>query len=499
MTSYRTPSGQAAKRAARATIWSAINSVIPVLTSLGVFVVTARLLTPHDFGTVAFASGLALIGSAVCPGGLGEAIIQRLEISEQQLSSVFWLCLGSGTLVYTLECGAAASLGEYFHMHDLAALIPIISTRIIADMGAVVPNALLARAMSFHLIAMRTFFVSMIAAAITIGFLVAGFGIWALVFSQICSSYVIMAVGFVAIRWKPRVIFSAAAVKELLAYGLFSTGTQSLAKISLQNEQILVGLFLGTTQLGIYNFSKQILNVLNNVVANSLGAVAHPMFSGIQNDLERVKRGFLNATFISSLVAFPMFAGLALCAPKIVPVAFGLHWLPAVPLVQLQCSLGLLVCIGTLQSGLITSQGKANWWFYYQLAQTAGQVLAIVVFARFGVVIMLTAIVIKNYLLWFIPGRNSVRMMSMSLKEYAQNFRTPVIGTLCMSFAIFMTNTVLRDFSNIKTLIIDLALGILVYGASVFAIDANRIKLFLALFFLKFQTVIPREIEGIDK
>ena len=119
----------------------------------------------------------------------------------------------------------------------------------------------------------------------------------------------IMVVGFLAIRWHPRAIFSVEAVKELLGYGLFSTGTQMLSKVFQQNEQILVGLFLGTTRLGFYNFSKQVLGVFNNVVAGSLGAVAHPMFSGIQNDVKRVRKGFLSATFFSSLVAFPCSSG----------------------------------------------------------------------------------------------------------------------------------------------------------------------------------------------
>jgi O-antigen/teichoic acid export membrane protein len=92
MDSERASAGQHAKRAVRATIWSAINSVIPIITGLGVFIISARELTPHDFGVVAFASGLALIGGALCPRGLGEAIIQRLEVSERQLSSAAWPC-----------------------------------------------------------------------------------------------------------------------------------------------------------------------------------------------------------------------------------------------------------------------------------------------------------------------------------------------------------------------------------------------------------------------
>lgn len=487
MKSSRTEAGHHARRAVSATFWSALNTVIPILTAFCVFILVARILTPHQLGIVAFASGLALIGSALCPGGLGEAIIQRLEISEAQLSSVFWLCLASGIVVYGAECAAAPLLAKHFKMNVLAMLIPVISTRVVADMMGVVPNALLAREMSFKLMTKRTVIVSLVAAAIVATLLLAGFGIWAVVIAQVAISFISTTAGFLAIKWRPKFIFHVAALKELLGYGLFSSGTQSLAKVFQQNEQILVGLFLGATNLGFYNFSKMVLNVFNSVVAGSLGAVAHPMFSGIQNDRERVKKGFLSATFFSSLLAFPMFIGLALTMPKLVLVAFGPRWVPAVPLIQLLCLNGLTGCIGTLQSGLITSQGKANWWFYYQLLQTIGTALAIIVFARFGLVPMVLAIVIKVYVFWVIPARNSMTLLSMPAREYVSNFRTPAIGTLIMGLAVLAAGAALPDLKNFEILPLEIGLGILVYALTVLAVDAGRIQTIVHLVAPKFK------------
>jgi O-antigen/teichoic acid export membrane protein len=490
MNSDRNANGQHAKRAVRATFWSAINSIIPIITNLGVFVVTARILSPHDFGVVAFATGLALLGAALCPGGLGEAIIQRLEISERQLSSVFWLCMASAAAVFVLECALAASLARFFKMEALALLIPVISTRIMADMAAVVPSALLARAMNFRIIAFRTFVVSIIAAGIAIGLLLAGFGIWALVVSQLTSSYIVALVSFWACKWHPRLTFSTPAVKELLGYGLYSSGTQTLSRVFQQNEQILVGLLLGATQLGFYTFSKQVLTVFNNVVAGSLGSVAHPMFSGIQNDIERVKKGFLSATFVSSLVAFPMFTGLALVAPHIVPLAFGPRWLPDVPLIQLQCAFGLSTCIGTLQAGLITSQGKANWWFYYQLAVTLTTALTIILFARYGLTVMLFAMWMKTYVMWAIPIRITLRLLSMPIKKYVMNFRTPAVATAAMAIAIQTVNIFIHGQSDPKALIFDTVSGVAVYSIVAFIIDSDRINAFILMISPRFRKVV---------
>ena len=182
-----------------------------------------------------------------------------------------------------------------------------------------------------------------------------------------------------------------------------------------------------------------------------------------------------------------MFIGLALVAPRIVPLAFGTRWLSVVPLVQLQCSWGLLTCIGTLQFGVITSQGKASWWFYYQLMQTIMTAAMIVIFARFGLVVMLSAIVIKGYILWFIPVKHSLNLLSMKGKDYLLNFRTPTTGTLCMALAVLAINLTLRDFTNTEVVVADVVLGILVYGLTVVAVDASRIQALVELIVPKFR------------
>jgi O-antigen/teichoic acid export membrane protein len=462
-------------KAIKATYWSAVNTIVPLLTAFGVFVVTSRTLTPTDFGIVALATGLALVGTALCPGGFGEALIQRLEVSADHLDTVFWLCVCSGCAVFLLECLLARSAASFFHMAVLVTLIPVIGSKLVADMAAVVPNALIARSLDFHLFAVRTVFVSVIAAAVAIGLLLAGYGIWSLVASQVLTSYVTMFAAFLASKWRPGRRFSHAALREMAGYGLYSAGTQNIGQLFTQNEQILVGFFLGTAPLGFYNFSKRVIAVFNGVVAGSLGAVAHPAFSGIQNDPERVRRGFLSATYVSSLLSFPVFLGLACVSDRIVPLFFGQSWRSAVPLVQVQCSLGLLGCIGAIQSGLITSQGKANWWFYYQLFAMLTTALLIATTARYGLFVMVSGIAIKTYLLWFIPVGCSVSLLSMRVVDYLVNFRTPMVGTIGMAVAIFAERRASGALTPIEGLFSDIAVGLVSYLALIFLMDRKRI------------------------
>lgn len=478
----RKTNGAQSKRAVRATIWAGVNTLIPMVTSFGVLVITSRMLRPADFGVVALASGLAWIGSCLCPSGFGEAIVQRLELTSKHLDSVFWLCMACGCIVYGLEYGFAGYAANFFKIKIIAALIPVVSLKLISDMAAVVPNALIARSMSFYLFAARSLIASILAALITIGLLVEGFGLWALVATQLITSFVNLIAGYLSAGWRPRFTFSFTALKEIASYGAYSSATINVSSLVTQNEQILVGYFLGTAQLGLYNFSKRAIAVLNSVFSGPLGSVAHPMFSGMQNEKERIKRGFLSATFVSSVISFPVFAGLALTSDRIVPLVFGNHWQSAVVFVQIQCALGLLVCIGSLQAGLINSQGKANWWFYYQLFANVTTIIVIAYFARFGVEKMMIALVIRAYAGWFIPVRMTLTLLSIPALEYFLNFRAPIFGLIFMVLAIFLERHVVGGIGIGPGLALDILSGAIAYVIAIFLCDRARVLFTLSLF-----------------
>src|SRR5579863_1962447 len=54
-------------------------------------VVMARLLTPADFGLVAMVNAVTGMGQAFADFGLSEATIQREEISQDQVTTLFWI------------------------------------------------------------------------------------------------------------------------------------------------------------------------------------------------------------------------------------------------------------------------------------------------------------------------------------------------------------------------------------------------------------------------
>jgi teichuronic acid exporter len=467
--------------ALRGTFWSAINIIVPTLGSLAVFVVTSRMLTPADFGIVALAGTFAAAASALVPVGFGDAIVQRLDRNPAFLDSVFWLCVLTGGVLYALLVLLSGAASRFYGTPLLAVVIPVLGLRVIADAAGVVPLALVTKALSFHVIALRTLITTLVSATISIGLILLGSGLWALVASILANSTVATVAMFWSTRWMPRLRFSPRDIATLAGYGAYASGTRFVTFIGTQADQAVVGFVLGTAQLGLYNFARRTYALVNDVTSGALSTVAHPLFAGIQDDRSRVRRGFLSATFLSSVIAFPVFVGLACVADRAIPLVFGPQWGGALRPIQILCVLGLLSCIGSLQGGLITSLGRANWWFYYQVGTSLVNVLIILFTARYGTSVILIAVVAKAYLFWPVPVAMTLRLLSMRPAEYLVQFLPPLFSAVVMGGVIFMGRVLLPEMPAPVALMADVTLGAATYAIVLVASARQRVMALLLL------------------
>lgn len=462
-----------ASAAIKGTLWSLVSSLAPAALGFVVFLATSRVLTPAEFGIVAFAASIATIGLAVAPAGFREALIQRRQIGPSHLDTVFWLCTGAAALIYAMLCLAAPFIADWSGQTMLVLLVPFIATRVLFDMAAAVPNALLVRTMAFRMLALRTGLASLVAAGVCLTLLGFGFGLWALAASQVAGSVATCVGAMVAARWRPAVRFDWRALKELRAFGLFSTGNHLITTINL--DQLLIGALLGPAWLGLYGFARRIFQILTDLLSGALNLVSYSLLSSLQREPAKLRRAYLLGSFAASIVAFPVFAGLALVAGDLIPLAFGEHWVEAVPVVQAFCVLGILTAIGVLQSSLIRSQGQANLWFYYMLGKQAVTVLYVFLFAGWGLVPLTVSLVILNLLVWLPTVHMVVRLIDMPVLAYLGSFALPVFATALMWVSGALVQQSLADADPLVRLCATIGAAALSYGAVVLLLGFDKL------------------------
>lgn len=469
--------------AVRGAAWSAINGFVPTLLNSLVFVVSSRYLMPNDFGIVALAVSVISLASAIAPAALGEALIQQFNIRRSHLDTVFWICIGSALLIYGILVAMSPMIAAKLGQPVVSSFLPVIGLKLLFDLSAAVPNALIARAMSFNLIAMRTIVATLISSVICISLLMTGYGIWALAISQLSVSIVSCVVAFLGAKWLPGFEIRIQALRDLSQYGLFASGNRFLQVMNL--DQIIIGSLIGAAPLGIFNFSRRLFQMLNDVIAGALTSVSHALLSSLQNEKEKVRDAFLLATYGSSIISFPAFLGMAAIVGDAIPLVFGEQWREAVSPTRWFCLIGLMSCIGVIQSSLINSQGKSHWWFYYQLFRQVLTISTILVLLDKSINFIVMVMALQTVIFWPITLVMVSKIINLKITTYFRQFLEPFLASVVMLATILLIAYSMQGVSPMIRLITEIVLGAILYGISILTLSREKIMLIMHSFLNK--------------
>lgn len=462
-----------ARRAYSGVLWSGLNGILPALSGLVVFLVVSRVLSPAEFGLVAFAVAIVTAVGAFSPAGFGDALVQRMDLGPTHLNASFWLCLLWGIGLYALTAGLAQPLASLLGDPMLAVLLPVVGLRIIMDLAGVVPTALLSRRMQFRQMTIRTLISSVISMLVCLVILWWGYGLWALVISQLIGAFVVCLVGWLSVSWRPQWSFDRQAFRDLMHFGGFASGSRLITTINV--DQLMIGALMGTTAVGLFSFARRIFQLLNDVLTGALAAVSYPLLSSMQAEPEKLRETYLATTFLSSVLSFPIFVGLALIADQMIPLIFGSQWRDATMALQALCGIGLLSCIGILQASLIRAKGRADWWMWYQVLKQVLIALVILGLYRYGVSAVVIGIAVMTWLVWPIVAIMTGRLLELSLGRYLAQFVPPLLACCAMAGTVWAVKH-WAGSDNLVSLALQIGMGALVYAGTLLLMAAKRLQ-----------------------
>ena len=87
--------------------WSAFERLSVQGIQFVVFVLMARILVPTDYGLVSMLAFFIVIAQLIAEGGLSQAIIRKLDRTDEDCSTAFWVNLAIGIGLYLILFVAA--------------------------------------------------------------------------------------------------------------------------------------------------------------------------------------------------------------------------------------------------------------------------------------------------------------------------------------------------------------------------------------------------------
>lgn len=385
-------------------------------------VILARLLTPQDFGLVGmivvFTGFAALFGEL----GFSAALIQKETLEERHLSSIFWLNILTGLILTVLIMAAAPLIAAFYNEPRLVPLTALVALNFAVNPLNMVQLAALRRNMAFRQLTLVEISAATGAGAVAVTLALTGFGVWSLAWQQLVGSGLMASGLWLTTGWRPRLLFDRTAVKELLGFSSNLLGFNVFNYWVRNGDNMLIGKFLGGSELGIYTRAYSTMLLPLSQVSSVLSRVMFPALSKVQQDKARVKGIYLRAIATIALLTFPMMLGLLVVADHFVLALYGPQWAAVIPILQIFCLLGMLQSLGTTVGWIYTSQGRTDWMFRWGIGAGIILIASIVIGVWIGTVqavaicYALTSGLILLYPSFAIPGK----LIDMSFFEVVQ-------------------------------------------------------------------------------
>jgi O-antigen/teichoic acid export membrane protein len=346
--------------------------------------VLARLLNPKDFGLVGMVTAFTGVLILFRDFGLSVAAVQRRVITEEQISTLFWVNIAVGFGLALLAAGMAPIIAVFYHEPRLVKVTIALACSFIFNAAGIQHSALLQREMRFTALAVISTISLVVSTAIAIGGAMAGFGYWALV-AMALTTPIVNTLGFwLTTKWVPGRPHRGIGLRSMMRFGGTITLNGLVVYIASNFEKVLLGRFWGADALGIYGRAYQLINIPTANLNSAAGEVAFSALSRLQDDPPRLKSYFLKGYSLVLAMTMPMTVACALFADDMIFVFLGPKWKSAAAIFRLLAPTILVFAIANPLSWLIMSLGLVRRGLKMSLVIAPLLILSYLIGLRWG-------------------------------------------------------------------------------------------------------------------
>ena len=464
-------------RAARSTMWSAVENGGLALVSFGSLVIYARFLGPAEFGLFSIVLALVELLDVLVSMLFHDALVQKKDVTDRHFDTAFTASMLLAFVLFAACVCVAPTFAGLVHNGQAARVLSWTALRFpFTALGAIIV-ARQRRELAFKVLAIRSLVGRISGAVLGIGLVALGAGVWGLVVQQVAIAGAASLVLWLGADKRPRLFLGRRELRQLIGFGVYAVGALFLNFAVKRVFTIVAGVMLGNELAGFLNIGFRAVDVLWAIAATAVGQVGLPVLARLQSDPTRFRSAYRSALEFTCLLLYPCFCGIALVAPLVVELLFGARWLASAPYVAVLALLALVQAPRLLMTPALTALGRPR----EPLAGLAVELLVVV-----GLLLTVGAHTLRWAVgIWVIREIASVPVMTVLVRRatgvgigtHLRAAAGPLLSSACMAAALLAIRRVLPAAMPVAARLAVMApLGAAIFLGAAWSFDRTAMK-----------------------
>lgn len=423
--------------------WNTANRIVSISIGIMQLAILTHLLDKADFGLIAIAMMVIEFTNIFSDLGFTTAIIHKQHISDRQYSSMFWMNLSMGVMIFVSLCLLSPFISSFYTEDRLRIIIPLLSIQVVMNGFGKMFQTIKTKDLDFGFISKTGICATVFSFIVTVILAFNHFGVYSLVVGQLLKTalnqFVFSVAGFKSHKISFHCNFGE--IKDIVKIGGYQLGAQILDFVSSRIDIFLIGKFFSLEDLGLYNIAKNLIFTIYQQTMSPIKDVAMSAFAKIQNDTEKLKSSFAKIMNVMSAINGPIYTILLVFASSIVSILYAHEYIEISVFLQILSPWGFLASVVSLVGMVDVAKGRTDLgyrWTWVRVLMNTFCIFTACQISVYAIAAMQTLLGVLSIPIYYYIV--TAQVLPISLKDYLSYFsKNGLLALICaVPFALIV-------------------------------------------------------------
>lgn len=427
--------------------------------------ILARILSPEEYGIVAVVNVFVLLFLMISTLGLGTALIQKLDISSQEIFSLFIISIPFGLIFSLLFAFSGNYIAKFYTNNAYIKITQLLSLSLFFNTINMVPYHLLLKNREFKKLGLASVTITFVTGILTITLALSGFSYYSLVYQSVFQAILNFITFYYFSRIKLYKKLKLNILIDIAKYSFFQFLFNILDFSAKNVDTLSIGKYLGPVRLGYYDRAYRLLSTINSLTY-IVNPVLHPVLSVHQKDPALIYNVLKKIFKILSIIGMPLSIFLFFNASEIIQILYGPQWAMSVPIFRYISAAVWLMMLLSITQSFFQVMGKTDFLFMYGLVNII--ITCIAIFSSifiFNSLVVLAKFLVLGYFIIFIFTYYLliVKLFKGRVLEFIGLLKSGIIISLILIIILFLLDHFINSINIIYLFVCKSTVTIVLY------------------------------------